>query len=189
MKKSTLAALSIVMTSPAFADEYQDRMRAYYQAELSEWANSAVLIDAITAQNLISAGYSQAQIDQMDLDWRAQVGQPDAPMVTQVLENAASDYLRTQVDGTGAIVTEVFAMDSRGLNVAASHVTSDYWQGDEDKFIHSFGDGPGAIHFGEIELDDSTQTYQAQVSIPVLDPETQTLIGAITFGLNADALS
>ena len=80
-------------------------------------------------------------------------------------------------------------MDQRGLNVAASHATSDYWQGDEAKFTQSFGLGAGAIHCGDIEFDESSQTYQGQVSVSIVDPETQAVIGAITFGLNADALS
>ena len=85
------------------------------------------------------------------------------------------------------MIAEVFIMDAQGLNVAASAVTSDYWQGDEAKFQQTYGVGPDAVHISEVELDESTQTYQAQVSLSLTDPATGALIGAVTFGLNAQA--
>jgi hypothetical protein len=91
-------------------------------------------------------------------------------------------------DAGGGLFTEIFVTDSVGLNVAASDVTSDYWQGDEAKFTESFGAGPGAVHLGEIEFDESTQMYQSQVSVPVLDPESGAPIGAATFGVNVELL-
>jgi hypothetical protein len=75
-------------------------------------------------------------------------------------------------------------MDAKGLNVAQSTVTSDYWQGDEDKFSMSFGAGADAIHLGEIEQDESTQAFQSQVSITIVDPQTGAPIGAVTAGVD-----
>ena len=79
-------------------------------------------------------------------------------------------------------------MDGRGLNVAASDATSDYWQGDEEKFTETYGKGAGGILVGDIEYDESTQTYQGQVSLAIADPETGAVIGAVTVGLNAEKL-
>ena len=79
-------------------------------------------------------------------------------------------------------------MDALGLNVAASDTTSDYWQGDEAKFTETYGVGPDATHLGDIELDESSQSYQGQISMTIVDPATGSAIGAITVGVNADAL-
>ena len=79
-------------------------------------------------------------------------------------------------------------MDALGLNVAASAATSDYWQGDEAKWQETFGNGSGEIHISEVEFDDSTGSYQSQVSLPIRDPDTNELIGAITFGVNVQSL-
>ncbi len=78
-------------------------------------------------------------------------------------------------------------MDALGLNVAASGVTSDYWQGDEDKYSKSYGAGPGAVFVDAIEFDESSQSYQGQVSFSLTDPVTGQMIGAVTVGLNAEA--
>ena len=75
---------------------------------------------------------------------------------------------------------------ARGLNVAASAVTSDYWQGDEAKWQETFLAGPGASHVSEIEEDESTQTFQVQVSLPVVDGGSP--IGAITLGVDIERL-
>ncbi|MFD2854813.1 hypothetical protein ACFSZS_08595 [Seohaeicola zhoushanensis] len=77
-------------------------------------------------------------------------------------------------------------MDNRGMNVAVSDVTSDFWQGDEAKFQQTFPRGPAALHVSEVELDESSQIYQAQVSFTVTDAQGAP-VGAVTIGLNAEA--
>lgn len=47
--------------------------------------------------------------------------------------------------------------------------------------------GAGTLHFSEIEFDESSQTYQAQISVTLTDG-TGAVIGAMTEGVNADAL-
>jgi len=72
--------------------------------------------------------------------------------------------------------------------VALSDVTSDYWQGDEAKWQMTYGEPAGTVHLGDVELDESTQTYQSQVSFPIFDPETGEGIGAVTVGVDLSAL-
>ena len=42
------------------------------------------------------------------------------------------------------------------------------------------------VFIDEVEFDDSAQVYQVQVSVPVFDGDT--VIGAITFGVDVDAV-
>lgn len=109
-------------------------------------------------------------------------------MISEVLARALSGQLRDRKESSGGLVTEVFVMDNRGLNVGQSDVTSDLWQGDESKWSQSFGVGADAIHIGEVELDESTQSYQSQVSLAISDPETGKPIGAVTFGIDLEYL-
>ena len=170
------------------AGDFRPAMEAFYSSEIKSWAGADVLVAAITEQNAITGGYSHAEIEALDLAWRAEVGGAEAPTIAPVLENAAADFLRERVAASGGRITEVFVMDAQGLNVAASHVTSDYWQGDEAKHIETYGLGAGATHFSDVELDESTQRYQGQISLTVTDPATGQPIGAITVGVDADAL-
>lgn len=184
----TSAVLAIGFATSASANEFAPAMQDFYASEIANWAASPILVDAIVAQNSRTMAYDQAQIDALDLTWRAEVGGSDSPTITPVLLNAASDFLRDRVNSSGGRITEVFIMDARGLNVAASDVTSDYWQGDEDKFTETHGLGAGALHFSEVELDESTQRYQGQISLTISDPATGQPIGAMTVGVDADSL-
>ena len=189
MKLLRLAVLPMTLIATASAaSEYDAAMKDYLDSAIRAWANDPVLVQAINAANAERAGFDQAKIDAMDAAWRAEVGQSNTPTITPTMANAAADFLRAQIENSGGKITEVFITDNVGLNVAVSAPTSDMWQGDEEKFTNVFPVGPDAVVFGEIELDESTQTYQGQISIPVTDPATSAVIGTMTIGVNAEAL-
>ncbi|NRB20363.1 MAG: hypothetical protein HRU33_23210 [Rhodobacteraceae bacterium] len=191
MKLTTLAVLAVMLPAVATsvsANEYAPAMSAYLENEIRSWAHSPILVDAINAQNLLTSEYDQGMIDQLDLAWRAEIGAPSTPTITPVLDNAAAEFLRSQVVASGGRVTEVFIMDAHGLNVAASSMTSDMWQGDEAKHAQTYSVGPDAVHFGDVELDESTQSYQGQISLTITDPTTGQAIGAMTIGIDAESL-
>jgi len=170
------------------AGEYDAAMQSYLETDLVSWISDNVIVTALKDQNETSVGYDQSAIDAMDQEWRAQVGTDNAPLVEGVLGHGASDFLRSRVEASGGVITEIFIMDSVGLNVAASDPTSDMWQGDEDKFQKTYPMGAGASHFGDVEFDESSQRYQGQISVAISDPATGEVIGAITIGVDAEAL-
>ena len=189
MKLAYIAAIPLALWSGvALGADYQGAMQSFLDTSIRNWSADPALIAAIIAANTDRATYDQAMIDAADTAWRAEVGQADTPTITPVLINAAADFLRVQVDGSGGKITEAFITDAKGLNVAVSAPTSDMWQGDEDKFTAVFPAGAAGVLFGEVELDESTQTYQSQISVAIVDPATGAVIGTMTVGVNADAL-
>jgi len=188
MKTIAMAAAAALIGSAATANEFGPAMQDYMNNEIMGWANDPVLIEAIRAQNEMTAGYSADDIEAADQKWRAEVGTSSTPTISPVIDNAAADFLRAQLEASGGTITEVFIMDAQGLNVAATGATSDYWQGDEAKFSETYEVGVGAVHIGDIEFDESSQRYQGQVSITLVDPETQAPVGAMTVGLDAESL-
>jgi len=187
--KTTLSAIALtLLVVPAQADDFAPALQEYLESHVATWAQNDAIVSAINAQNERTAGYDQAMIDQLDNTWRAEVGASDTPTISPVLNNATADFLRIQVAASSGMITEVFIMDMHGLNVAASDVTSDYWQGDEAKFSETYGRGPDASHIGDVEFDESTQMYQGQISLTIVDPATGQPIGAMTVGVDAEAL-
>ena len=184
---STAVALSMPQMALAQDNEYAEALTALAQGQLTEIVADPIVIEAIVAQNAETGSYDQAKIDELDLQWRAEVGASSRPLIDAVLANALSQYLAAVQTDAGGLFTEIFVMDAQGLNVGQSTITSDYWQGDEAKFQNSYGAGPGAIDLGEVELDESTQTFQSQVSVTVLDASGAP-IGAITAGVDLSAL-
>lgn len=188
MRIFTVAALLAAIAAPAAANDFAPAMTDFLNGEVRGWAQDPILVAAITAQNERNADLSQGDIETLDQTWRAEVGNADSATVNGVLHNSAADFLRERIEDSAGVITELFIMDFHGLNVAASGATSDMWQGDEAKFQKTYGVGSDAVHLSEIEFDESSQTYQGQISIPLINPETGELIGAMTIGVNAEAL-
>ncbi len=183
-------ALATLLSGPsvATANEFEGALMKFLDSDVRPWASDPSLVTAIRAQNDRTSALSQADIDAMDQTWQAEIGADARPTIEAVLQNATADLLRAHVEASGGAVTEIFIMDGRGLNVAASAVTSDYWQGDEAKFQETFPNGAGAFHIGEVEFDESSQSYQSQISVAIVDPATSEVVGAMTVGVNAEAL-
>jgi hypothetical protein len=188
MKALTLVPFLIGFALPAMAIDATEGSKSYLHDHIAKWAQDPVLIDAIKAQNAANASINQAAIDALDLQWRAEVGKKDSALINGVMNNPAAAFLASQVQEAGGVITEAFIMDNHGLNVAASNTTSDYWQGDEDKFTKTYPMGADAVHIGDVEFDDSSQSYQVQISIPMVDPADGQVIGAMTVALNAESL-
>lgn len=188
-----LAAAAAMMASVAFGSAYAEEAHVgpatdFAKSTVAQWVADAKVIEAIKAQNAKHASLSQSDIDTMDKQWRAEVDASSKPLINDVLAREISKYLSSKKAATNGMVTEMFVMDNRGLNVGQTDVTSDYWQGDEAKWQKTYSAGPDTVFVDEIEMDESTQTLQTQVSMSIIDPATKEVIGAITVGINVDAL-
>lgn len=179
---------TLFATAAWASDAHVAPVTEFAKSTVKQWAADSTVVAAVKAQNAKHAGLSQADIDGMDKDWRAQTDASSKPMIDAVMGSPLSNYLSQQQEATQGTATEIFVMDNRGLNVGQSEVTSDYWQGDEAKFQKSYEAGADAIFVDEVEMDESTQTFQSQVSMSIVDPATGEVIGAITVGVNVDAL-
>jgi hypothetical protein len=188
MNKLMSIAFAGLMALPATAGEFDQALRFYLSDEIRSWANDPQLVAAINAQNLTTAGLSQGDIDSLDQAWRSEAATNASEVIPPVLNNPLSDFLRQQVASSDGAMTEVIVMDARGLNVAVSEITGDYWQGDEAKYIDTYAVGADAVHIGELEVDGSTGKYQGQISLTIIDPASGQPIGALTVGVIADAL-
>ena len=179
---------TITLTTAHAAGEHVAPAMEFAKANIAQWAANSHLIKAIQAQNVRHSVLTQSQIENLDRQWRAEVGADHRPLIEELLGRPVSIFLASIKKQHHGTVMEVFVMDNRGLNVAQSDVTSDYWQGDEAKFKKTYPAGPDAVFVDDVEMDESTQTFQSQVSMSIKDPATNAVIGAITVGLNVDAL-
>lgn len=181
-------ALSVSLSTTALAQDYKVAVANLIDTEIRNWAQSDEVIDAIKSQNKISATLSQADIDRQDKQWRDEVKGGDKSLINAVLTNDLSNYLQGVKTSSHGKYTEIFVMDMMGLNVGQSDVTSDYWQGDEDKWQLTYGAGPKGVLIKDVDFDESTQTYQSQVSVAIVDPQSGKAIGAVTVGVNVEML-
>jgi hypothetical protein len=168
--------------------KHEKALKDLVESQLRAIAGNPVVIDAVAQQNSANSALAPAEIDQLDKEWRSEVDGQDKKLITQVLANELSGYLKKVSDDADGLYTEIIVMDGKGLNVGQSNVTSDYWQGDEDKWMKTYPVGADAVFVDEVEMDESTQQLQSQVSFSIVDPASNQVIGAITFGVNLDLL-
>lgn len=191
MKKYLLGAvamLALAIAMPAMGEEaHVGPVTEYVDANVKPWLSDPVIVAAIKAQNAANAALDQAGVDALDQKWRAEVEADSHPMIDAVLASPVSAFLKGKQEASGGAITEIFVTDAKGLNVGQSDITSDFWQGDEDKFTKSFGAGAGALFVDVAEKDESTQMLQSQASMTIVD-EAGKPIGAITIGVNLDQL-
>jgi len=148
---------------------------------LAPLGTDPVIVKAVREEN--AKGKTLAQIQEKDREWREYAGFAD--YMKAIMDSECGRHIR-EIQGSAPYYAEIFVMDNQGANVAMTDKTSDYWQGDEDKFQKSFAGGAGAVFIDEVRFDDSAQAYQVQISVPVMDGGTA--IGAITFGIDVDKI-
>lgn len=185
MRDGNAAAFLELAAAP---DNHETLLRDLVATKLRTIAEDPAVISAVMAQNVENDGITSTEIDRLDKQWRAETESAEKPLISRILGNPLSNHLKQVEEQAKGLITEIIVMDSKGLNVGVSDVTSDYWQGDEDKWIKTFPVGPDAIFVDEVKLDESTQALQSQVSFSVVDPATNAVIGAITFGIAMEAL-
>ena len=180
---------SALLATPASADgKHEAPIRALVEKSMRAWSQDPIVIAAVKEQNQRHAKLTQAEIDTLDKQWRAEVKAADKPLIKKTMDNALSTYLKKVEAESKGLYTEIFVMDDKGLNVGQSDVTSDYWQGDEDKWQKTFLVGADAVFVDKVEKDESSQQLQSQVSFAIVDPETKRVIGAVTVGVNVEGL-
>jgi acyl transferase domain-containing protein len=188
MRLSRLLLLAATVLLTASADQpHVPVVVDFVEGTIRPWASDPIIIKAVETQNRITASLDDTAIRAMDQTWRAEVQSDLHPMIDKVLSTPLSAFLRQKQDLSDGSITEIFVMDANGLNVGQSEITSDYWQGDEAKFIEGWRAVGGRVFVEGAEKDESTQMVQSPASIAITD-ESGKPIGVITIGINLDQL-
>ena len=182
LNRISTAIVALCFSGPTMADDVSPELVAFARTQAAHIAARTDVIEHIIAQNTNHAHLTLEEISRLDVHWRQQYGSQDSPLIHRLMNTPLSDALRSLQLRSSELITEIIIMDNRGLNVAQSSVTSDYWQGDEAKWQKTFLLGPGAEHVGELGRDESTGSIQIQVSRTVTDHNGHP-IGAVTVGV------
>ena len=174
--KTSLATVLLATGSTVFAASANDVL-----PEIKAIAAKPEVIAAVKAQN--AQGLSIDTIKAMDSKWIAASG--GLPEGKTMMDSATSKSLLAS-EKAKPYFTETILTDNQGANVAISAMTSDYWQGDEPKFVKAYAEGKGADYVARAKKDESSGAVVSQVSVPVMDGGKA--IGTLTIGVNVQAL-
>jgi hypothetical protein len=117
----------------------------------------------------------QKKTEAIDQQWQKERKVPAA--VAGVLSNSAARFL-SDVVKQDQLYREILVADRHGRVVAASQMTSDYYQADEGWFTQALDDGRrGRITVSDVRRDESADVYAFDISVPVAGPESDELVG------------
>ena len=177
------AALAVLLLSAAALGaqnmDVPKTLVSFVNDELIRFGSDPAVVKAVKEQN--ARGFSLAQIKAEDQRW-INSDSIDGFMFDLMRNRCSYQLLNLQLKHP--YIVEAFVMDNQGALVGLTNKTSDYWQGDEAKFVESYQNGTGAVHYGDVEYDDSIGEIVVQVSVPVVSGSRA--IGAVTFGVSLD---
>ena len=143
---------------------------------INRWVQNPVLINSVIEQN--QKKIPLKEIMKIEKQWLAGKNNDFA---ISLQKNRAGKLLYNHISQNPKLYVEAFLCDEKGAVVAEYPETTDYWQGDEEKFLKSYNSGKGQIYVGPLSFDDSTKTNSVQISIPVFDKKKT--IGVLIVGL------
>lgn len=144
------------------------------------------LIAAVVQQNATNKNKSDTQLQKLDEQWQLAFKIHNLDFPKSLINQILSNFLGELKNNSNELLAEIIVMDGRGYNIAMSSMTSDYWQGDEEKFTKAFNGTSDFIFVDKIKYDASSKRFQVQLSAPLVDPKTQKSIGAVTLGIDVD---
>ncbi|MFB3818188.1 MAG: hypothetical protein ACE147_11030 [Candidatus Methylomirabilales bacterium] len=179
-----LAAAALALAATATHAQRAFEISPAVQAEIDRqksviaaWAASPEVVSAVREQN------ARGPIPGMDnAKWKAT---RRADLTVRGFQmNPAGRFLKRKLDESGVTYSEAFLSAARGEKVAFVEKTTSYIHKGQPKFDVPFQ--TGQTWQGKPELDDSSQMYMLQLSVPVLDQAKP--IGVLVVGVNVSHL-
>lgn len=155
---------------------------------IAQKINTELVFFMVNNQNDRYAGIGSDKVTALDEQWVAERTKEEQPLIAATLANPLSTYLMMVQAHSYGLITAIFVMDDKGLNVGQSDITGDYWQGDEAKWQKTFQVGPDAVFIDDPEYDDEKNVWIVQANVTLKDPQSGKAIGAATFDLNLNEL-
>ncbi len=183
---AALAAATVsVATAPAFAGGHEAKISAYVESQIRGWLGSGEIIAAVDQQNIDHLGITSAEINRLDQRWRKEKRRGSGSLISSVMGNELSAFLRGIKAASGGVITEIFVMDNVGLNVGQTNGTGDFMQGDEAKWQNTYPVSAHAVFIDEVEEDGGVNVSQTSLTVARSNGYR---LGAVTIGINVDAL-
>ena len=183
---AALAAAIIAVTPVSvFADGHEAEINAYVESHIRGWLGSEEIIGAVDQQNIDHLGITAAEIERLDQRWRKEKVRGGGALISSVMGNELSAFLRGIKAASGGVITEIFVMDNVGLNVGQTDGTGDFMQGDEAKWKKTYPVSAHAVFIDEVEEDGGINISQTSLTVA---RGNGARLGAVTIGINGDAL-
>jgi len=166
----------------------QQRITDLLVKKITQWGKLPGLDVLLKRKNSQSSLLMSADITIKDSEWIRAFAKQDDKFASTLVDETISSELRKIKEQEKGVITEIIITDARGLNAAISDMTSDYWQGDEEKFTRVFATPPNTLYFSGISYDESTRHFQLQISTPLYGQSTKEAMGVMVIGVDVEKI-
>jgi hypothetical protein len=129
------------------------------------------------AQDASKDAFDQAKTDRLDQEWQKEHRPPAS--LTGLLTTGASRFVADVVKHD-PLYREILVTDRHGRLVAASQVTTDYFQGDEGWWTQALDDGRrGRIFVSDVRRDESAGVYAFDIAVPIVSLDNDDIVGVM----------
>ena len=168
------------------SDYEREHILKLLSRKIERWRHLPGLEKLLKEYNSRAATRTRESLLALDAEWRSAFLSGDSDFIYKHVDKSMSTELREIKNQAQQILTEIIITDLQGANVAISDITSDYWQGDEEKYTGIFGKPAESIYFGNITYDESTKLFQVQMSIQLQTASTARPLGVMILGINVE---
>lgn len=168
-----LSAVPVMAEQKNLTLQYREALYSSHAEVLNALLKTESLQNLMAQRNRQLDGF--IEVLKKDRGWNYNVS-----LQQSIVQNATADKFRRLIANTKLSFAEIMLTDQMGALIAAYPLTTDYWQGDEAKFVEAAT--LGEKYFSQQTWDESTQTYSFFVSIPI---KTQGVVeGVLIAGLD-----
>ena len=174
------------LSPPALTKQQQLQIRQWAGDYLNYWRSQPLLLQTLREAAQAPAP-SERALAQADARWLFEQQEQAQPLLSQVLRTPLSEQLRGAV-AADRLLSEALISDLYGQLLAASDITTDYYQGDEISFQQSRDLLDDDLLLEPIAYDSSTQKLAIRVSGPIHDGGPDQFLGVLTLGVDIEQL-
>lgn len=185
LKYTTILLIFIPWITFAQTNYVQD-INDIINTDMKRWASRSVVINSVLAQNSKSADLSISDFKILDTRWKSEKRKNKRPLISKLLNNRLSEYLKEVHEEGQGIYTEIIIIDDKGLNVGQSRVSENLWQGQQEKWLKTFGSNSYTPNIGKLHFDDNTELFQVEVSFMMIHEDEP--IGIVYAGIDIEQI-
>lgn len=148
--------------------------------------NSDIVIDNLVKQNDISAGYTESSLKIMDNSWHSEIRKVNQPLISQVMGSDLSQFLQKKKDDSSGVITDLRIIDAKGLNIAQTVISEDYWNEGKPRWDNTFKVKTYATYISDVYYSDETNKFQVEISFMIISEDQP--VGVIAAGIDVEQL-
>jgi len=175
----------LLFANGAFAESQEDKLRNNLP-EIRSALMQQDIVGTLRTYNKARHDMTQTDIEGLEAIWRAELGSGNQPLITGIVRNITALRMRKVIRDTGRVVSEINVIDARGVSIAQTTVFP-HIRGMAGEAGNIAAADPNMVLISSVDSQASDKSRQLEAFLPVIDPDTNELIGAVILVIEGES--